>query len=181
MWTCKHDPGSSVQRLTLAPILIFLAAFCSKVETEPSKLTPREVENLAWLAGAWEGPGFEGRVEEHWAGAEGGSMVGMFRLVVAGQTRVVQLMTIVHEEPGVILSLNHFTPQLQRWGREKEPLRFLLTKLTDTKAIFKCLSPQESLPDQMIYQQQPSQDALGIEFRSRGETTTVLQLTRMEK
>ena len=43
-------------------------------------------------------------------------MVGMFRLVVAGQTRVVQLMTLVEEEPGVILSLNHFTPQLQRWG-----------------------------------------------------------------
>ena len=48
-------------------------------------------------------------------------MVGMFRLVVAGQTRVVQLMTLVEEEPGVILSLNHFTPQLQRWEREEEP------------------------------------------------------------
>ena len=107
-------------------------------------------------------------------------MVGMFRLVVAGQTRVVQLMTIVKEEPGVILSLNHFTPQLRRWEREKEPLRFLLTELTEAKASFKCLSPQESLPDQIIYQQ-PGQDALDIEFRSRGETTSVLQLTRMEK
>ncbi len=107
-------------------------------------------------------------------------MVGMFRLVVAAQTRVVQLMTIVEEEPGVILSLNHFTPQLQRWEQEKEPLRFLLTELTQAQAIFKCLSPQESLPDQMIYQQ-PGQDALRIEFRSHGETTTVLQLTRMEK
>ena len=107
-------------------------------------------------------------------------MVGMFRLVVAGQTRVVQLMTLVEEEPGVILSLNHFTPQLQRWEREKEPLRFLLTELTEAKAIFKCLSPQESLPDQINYQR-PGQEALAIEFRTRGETTTLLQLTRMEK
>ena len=108
-------------------------------------------------------------------------MVGMFRLVVAGQTRVVQLMTIVEEEPGVmIFSLNHFTPQLQRWEREKEPLRFLLTELTEAKAIFKCLSPQESLPDQINYQR-PGQEALAIEFRTRGETTTLLQLTRMEK
>ena len=107
-------------------------------------------------------------------------MVGMFRLVVAGQTRVVQLMTIVEKESGVILSLNHFTPQLQRWEREKEPLRFLLTELTEAEAIFKCLSPQESLPDQMNYQW-AGQDELDIEFRSRGETTTVLQLTRMEK
>ena len=138
------------------------------------------LDNLAWLAGVWEGPGFEGRVEEHWTAAQGESMVGMFRLVVAGQTRVVQLMTIVEQEPGVILSLNHFTPQLQRWEREKEPLRFLLTELTEARAVFKCLSPQESLPDRMIYQQ-PGQDALAIEFRSHGETTTVLGLTRMEK
>ena len=107
-------------------------------------------------------------------------MVGMFRLVVAGQTRVVQLMTIVEKESGVILSLNHFTPQLQRWEREKETLRFLLTDLTEAEAIFKCLSPQESLPDQMN-DQRAGQDELDIEFRSRGETTTVLQLTRMEK
>ena len=107
-------------------------------------------------------------------------MVGMFRLVVAGRTRVVQLMTIVEEEPGVILSLNHFTPQLQHWEREKEPLRFLLTELTEARAIFQCLSPQESLPDQMNYQR-PGQDALDIEFRSRGETTSMLRLTRMEK
>jgi len=106
-------------------------------------------------------------------------MVGMFRLVVAGQTRVVQLMTIVEQEPGVILSLNHFTPQLLRWEREREPLRFLLTELTGTRAVFKCLSDQDSLPDQMIYQQ-PDQNALAIEFRSQGETTTVLGLTRME-
>ena len=180
MWTCKHDPGSSVQRLALAPILIFLAASCSKVGSEPPKPASHEVKNLAWLAGAWEGPGFEGRVEEHWAAPEGGSMVGMFRLVAAGQTRVVQLMTIVKEEPGLILSSNHFTPQLHRWAREEEPLRFLLMQLTEVTAVFKCLSPQESLPDEMIYEQ-TGQDALGIKYRSRGETTTVLQLTRMEK
>ena len=106
-------------------------------------------------------------------------MVGMFRLVVTGQTRVVQLMTLVEEEPGVILSLNHFTPQLQRWEREEKPLRFLLIELTEAKAVFNCLSPQESLPEQMIYHK-GGQDALAIEFRSRGETTTVLDLTRME-
>ena len=107
-------------------------------------------------------------------------MVGMFRLVVAGQTRVVQLMTLVEEEPGVILSLNHFTPQLLRWEREEEPLRFLLIELTEAKAVFNCLSPQESLPEQMIYLQ-ADQDALAIEFRSRGKTTTVLNLTRKLK
>ncbi len=107
-------------------------------------------------------------------------MVGMFRLVVAGQTRVVQLMTLGEEDPGVILSLNHFTPQLQRWEREKKPLRFLLMELTEARAVFNCLRPQESLPEQMIYQK-AAQNALTIEFRSRGETTTLLQLTRMEK
>ena len=106
-------------------------------------------------------------------------MVGMFRLVVAGQTRVVQLMTLGEEEPGVILSLNHFTPQLQRWKGEDEPLRFLLIELSEARAVFNCLRPQESLPEQMIYQK-AAQNALTIEFRSRGETTSVLDLTRME-
>ena len=57
-------------------------------------------------------------------------------------------------------------------------MRFLLTELTEAKAVFNCLSPQESLPEQMIYQQ-ADQDALAIEFRSRGETTTVLDLNRV--
>ncbi len=105
-------------------------------------------------------------------------MMGMFRLVVAGRTRVVQLMTVTEEEPGVVLSLNHFTPQLRRWEREIDPLQFLLTELTRVRAVFNCLTPQESLPEQMIYQQ-PNRDTLTIEYRSRGETTAVVHLTRL--
>ena len=40
---------------------------------------PARVEDLAWLQGAWEGPGISGPATEVYSGPAGGQIVGHFR------------------------------------------------------------------------------------------------------
>ena len=176
-------PGQNRSALGTWAVAICLAAValpagrCAQSSQPSPQSVAFKLDNLGWLAGTWEGSGFEGRVEEHWTAPEGESMAGLFRLVVAGRTRVVQLMTLAEDDPGLVLNLNHFTPHLQRWEEEKSPVRFLLTELTADRAVFSGLSTQESLPGEIVYQR-PGSDTLVLEYRSRGETTQSVRLNR---
>jgi hypothetical protein len=53
-------------------------------------------------------------MEEHWSAAEGGLMMGMFRLMSRdGQTRMLELETLRQTATGVELRFRHFAPDLE--------------------------------------------------------------------
>lgn len=151
---------------------------CSQVEQNSPNSVEFRLENLTWLEGRWVGLGFEGTVEEYWSAPAGRSIAGMFRLVVAGQTRVVELRTVLEEADGLILRLNHFTPALQRWEREPEPLKYRLVELTTGRAVFESETPRESLPERIIYLR--AKGRLTVERQSQGPTTTRLHLRQVQ-
>ncbi len=157
---------------------VFVLGGCSQLEQDYPNSVEFSLENLAWLEGLWAGPGFDGAVEEYWSAPAGRSIAGMFRLVVAGQTRVVELRTLLEEPDGLILRLNHFTPALQRWERETEPLTYRLVELTKARAVFESETPTESLPKRIIYLL--AEGRLTVERQSRGATTTRLHLQQVK-
>ena len=79
-------------------------------------------------------------------------MAGTFRLVAAGRTRLVELLVILAQEDGLFYRFNHFTPQLERWERETEPLLYRLTSLTSTKVDFESVTHREHEPSRIAYQ-----------------------------
>jgi hypothetical protein len=67
---------------------------------------------VAWIAGHWVDRSEGNLSEEVWTGPEGDSMLGMWRLVLGGKTRVLELLTLSATEEGVTLRLRHFDSAL---------------------------------------------------------------------
>lgn len=94
------------------------------------------IGDAAWLAGRWVGEGLGGRVEETWAPAAGGQMVGHFQLVKAGKPVFYEIMLLDAQPGGLRLRVKHFNPDFTAWedkgvwhsfepvGVEPERLRF---------------------------------------------------------
>ncbi len=78
------------------------------------------VAQFGWLAGRWTGE-VNGMVsEEIWSAPAGDSMMGMWRLVSKGETRVFEFATIVSNAKGTVLNLRHFSGRMEGWPKEKE-------------------------------------------------------------
>jgi hypothetical protein len=73
------------------------------------------IEAAAWLAGRWVGEGLGGQVEETWAPAVDGRMVGHFQLVRDGAVAFYELMLIDEVEGGLRLRVKHFEPDFVGW------------------------------------------------------------------
>ncbi len=97
---------------------------------------PASIEDLAWMAGNWKGEGFGGTVEEAWAPALGGTMMGMFRLVRDDQVDFYELMLIQPQEESLVLRVKHFSREFTAWEKKEESLDFRLVRLGEKKAFF---------------------------------------------
>ena len=152
----------------------FVLSCCLKTGQDPPRSLEFTLNNLAWLEGLWTGVGFEGTVEEYWSAPAGKSITSMVRIVVAGQTRVIELRMLREDSQGVILTLKRFTHTLQPW--EQAPLEYRLVGLSRSKAVFDCSTAQENLPDKIIYLL--AKGKLTIEWQSSGKRTTKLNLAK---
>jgi len=65
----------------------------------PAKPT---LAGLAWMAGHWVGGEGGDLSEETWLAPEGDSMLGMWRYVAGGKTRIFEILTITAELVGVL-------------------------------------------------------------------------------
>ena len=70
--------------------------------------------DAAWLAGRWVGEGLGGKVEETWAPAAGGQMVGHFQLVKAGKPVFYEIMLLDAGRAGSA-RVKHFNPDFTAW------------------------------------------------------------------
>ena len=80
---------------------------------EPAKGPARtSLADVAWIAGHWEDRSDGSLSEEVWTAPEGDSMLGMWRLVLGGKAKVLELLTISVTQEGVVLRLRHFDSAL---------------------------------------------------------------------
>ena len=68
--------------------------------------------DVAFMAGHWVGGDPGDLSEEVWSQPEGDSMVGMWRFVAKGQTRIYEILTLTAEGQNVVLRIRHFNPRL---------------------------------------------------------------------
>ena len=78
-------------------------------------IQPAAIDQAGWLAGRWVGEGLGGEVEESWAPAAGGQMVGHFQLVKAGKPVFYELMLLDAQADGLRLRVKHFNADFTAW------------------------------------------------------------------
>ena len=76
---------------------------------------PAPIDSAAWLAGRWVGEGLGGQVEESWAPAAGGQMIGYFQLVKDGKPAFYEMLLLDAQPGGLRLRVKHFNPDFTAW------------------------------------------------------------------
>jgi hypothetical protein len=105
--------------------------------SNPDAERPRAViEDVAWIAGHWQGEVLGGLAEEIWAPPNGGAMMGMFRLVSEDQVKFYEILTIAEDNGGLVLKLKHFNRDLTGWEEKDEVVAFPLVQLGKGEAHF---------------------------------------------
>ena len=114
----------------ILPALTFLVLTSASLPAADCTVT-----RFNWLSGRWTGQMNGAVSEEIWSLPEGDSMMGMWRLVSKGATRIFEFATIVSNAQGTTLNLRHFSARMEGWPKEKEqPLA--LTSCADGEIVF---------------------------------------------
>lgn len=118
---------------------------------------------LSWLAGCWQSPQTDRRVEELWMRPDGGTMLGMSRTVVGGKTSEFEFMQIRQEEGKLV-----FTAKPSGQAEDS----FTSIKLTSSEVVFE--NPQHDFPQRIIYRLNADGSlSARIEGTKGGETRAV--------
>ncbi len=95
-----------------------------------------KVDDLAWIAGSWQGEALGGHFEETWNPPSGGTMVGMFKLVKEDGIGFYEICSIVPDGDSLRLRIKHFDANLVGWEDKDKSVEFPLLKLTANEAFF---------------------------------------------
>ena len=98
--------------------------------------TRASLTDVAWLTGSWEGAAFGGRVEEVWAPASGGTMVGLFKLLTDGRPTMYEIAWISEEGGSLTLKLKHFHADFTAWEEKDELISFPLISVSEDAVHF---------------------------------------------
>ena len=95
--------------------LALLAPLALTVSVPALALAPATIDDASWLAGRWVGEGLGGQVEETWAPAAGGQMVGYFQLVKGGKPAFYEILLLDAQPGGLRMRVKHFNPDFTAW------------------------------------------------------------------
>lgn len=128
------------------PVRAFLAAACAALlllapareghaaaaaEAPEPDPEPRRVEDLAWIAGRWEGEIGGQPVEEQWSVPAGGAMMGMFRWLRDGKPFLYEHFLLEPGPEGPVMFLRHFHPGSVAWEERDAAVPFTLVSLAE--------------------------------------------------
>ena len=120
------------------------AAACYFQEKPPRivEMRPEDpgLRSLFWMAGAWVTDGAEDRVEEQWSQPDGGTMMGVNRVLRGGETVFSEQLRIEKREHGIVYVA---APEGQ------EPTTFDLVQMTPAKVVFENLT--HDFPNRITY------------------------------
>lgn len=111
---------------------------------------PAGIDTASWLAGRWVGEGLGGQVEEGWAPAAGGQMVGYFQLVRGGKPVFYEILLLDAQPGGLRLRVKHFNPDFTAWEDKAVWHSFEPVGVEPDKLNFKGLSFVRSGDDLLI-------------------------------
>jgi Domain of unknown function (DUF6265) len=109
----------------------------------PSDISDAALSDFAWLEGRWRGEWGPRIAEQAWLSPKAGAIEGLFRVVEADKTLVLELFTLVQKPDGISFYLRHFTPALAPWEKSEATV-LNLTKLENKKFTFE--NPLNGMP-----------------------------------
>lgn len=127
-------------RMTMLLMLLLLPgeALASDVRrAEPgTPPPPARIENLAWLAGHWEGEGLGGRSYETISPPLGGQMVGHFQQISGTRVQFYEFYQFVPHNGSILLRIKHFNHDLTGWEERADTVDFPLVAIGDWAVYF---------------------------------------------
>jgi len=116
---------------------------------DPAVRPKASIEDLAWLAGSWQGEGLGGAVEEVWLAPSAGTMVGVFKAAREEKPFFYEIVLLVEEKGSITLKLKHFHPDLKGWEEKDEVVEFPLVALKEKEALFSGLTYRLTKADEL--------------------------------
>lgn len=108
------------------------------------------INDIAWLAGNWNGTGLGGVSEEVWSKPNGGIMMGSYRLIIGGKPIFYEMMWMLELEGTLILRLKHFSPELVGWEEKDKTVDFKFVNKSGNRMNFSGLT-FERVGDKGLY------------------------------
>ena len=141
----------------LAPTFLLLVFWFNA----PAQTPKPTINDLAWLAGCWEGNVRGREVNEQWMKPAGGIMLGMARTVAQGKAAEFEFTQIREDKDGSIYYVAKPSGQAEA--------SFKLVKLENKEAIFE--NPQHDFPQRIIYRLNPDGSLFArVEATANGKT-----------
>jgi len=107
------------------------------------------INDVAWIAGNWQGEALGGITEEIWTAPLGKSMMGSFKLVVDEIVQFYELCTITEENESLLLRIKHFDKDLKGWEEKDQSIEFPLVKIEKNKVYFDGLTFEKINEDEL--------------------------------
>ncbi len=119
-------------------------------EAQEAAGPPASIEDVAWIAGHWQGQAMGGQFEETWNPPLANAMMGMFKFVQDDKIGFYEILTIVPQENSLILRLKHFHGDLKGWEEKDQSVDFPLVAISQDEARFDGLTFKKTGPDRML-------------------------------
>lgn len=142
--------------IAIAALAITAVSLAQDKAPAPSRAV---LSDLSWMTGRWIDDSRGDLSEEIWSPPSGDSMMGMWRYMSGGQTKIFELLTISVEAGGMVLRLRHFDPELVAREDKGTPVELSLIAWTPGEAVFE--GPAVGSPGNVrLTYRNPSEDTL---------------------
>jgi hypothetical protein len=151
--------------------IIACVALVAGMATAQPPSPPAKIEQMAWLAGYWEGEGLGGTMEDIWMPPRDGVILGAFRLVQPGGKGFYELFAIEEFEGSLRFVVKHFHRNWVGWEEKDVALKMPLQRISEGEASFGGVVFRREAPDAL---------AVDLTMRMRDGTskTEVLRFRR---
>ena len=112
----------------------FLAAMGATLSV--AQVPPKNIKDLAFMAGKWTTHSAWGDMEENWSEPMGNNMMCSYRCVKDGKVIFYEFIVIEQTDSGRVMMLRHFSPGNIGWEEKDKPYKYPLMFLEPNKARF---------------------------------------------
>lgn len=157
-----------MRRALLAIVVLLVSVEVARGQAPPPAPAKAVLANLAWMTGSWIDDSGGNLSEEIWTAPSGDSMMGMWRYVEGGKTRIYELLTIRVDVGGIEMLLRHFDPKMIAREDKETPAVLKLVSWKEREAVFEGLETGAAGRVSLRYRR-PTDDTLTCTLEKNGK------------